>query len=364
MDFVPLTTANHAQFADLFRREKQFVRAHQQAQMVEWSFHCQPFARPEQPVLELAIEEGQVLGCMGAIPQILLDGQREIRGAFFVDWLVDSKQRRRNVGSQLILRACERFAVSVHLGSTPAGYATCATLGARDCGRTITARRILKAWNWSKGTRKGNLLQRLGWVAGQMARSLTLPRLKLPAGTTIRPVASLDIDRQLSDLSHQLAQDHFCTLRNGQRWHWLLEQSPLYQGKAYEVSWKGEVIGYAATVIGKRSGRNIGTVADICVGQIEQAAPVLNAALGHLAAQGVDGLSYTISEAISDQVLNQLGFQQQSNPMMGAWLQPGYDYLLTRPWFMTGGENLSVTAGIDWPLERSVYSILSDMADN
>lgn len=350
MDFVPLTTANHAQFADLFRREKQFVRAHQQAQMIDWSFNRQPFARPEHPVVELAVEAGQVLGCMGAIPQILLDGQQEISGAFFVDWLVDSNQRRRNIGSQLILRACERFPVSVHLGSTPAGYATCATLGARDCGRTVTARRILKAWNWSKGSSKGNLGQRLGWTAAQMARNLALPRLKLPAGTTIRPVNSLDIDNQLSDLSHALAQSHFCTLRNGPRWHWLLEQSPLYQGTACQVSRNGQVLGYAATVIGRRSGRDIGTVADICVGQIDHAAPVLAAALIYLAGRGVDGLNYTISEPVSNQILSQLGFQQQSNPMMGTWLHPGYDYLLSRSWFMTGGENLSVTGGIDWPL--------------
>ncbi|MCI0393989.1 MAG: hypothetical protein L0332_03360 [Chloroflexi bacterium] len=355
MEFVPLTTEHVDQFVALFQREKGTVRAHQLAEHLPWSFFDQPLARPELPVVEVVVEDGRVLGCMGAIPQTILDGEKEIQGAFFVDWLVDSAQRRRKIGSQLILRAAERFPVSVHMGSTPEGYATCATLGAQDCGRTVTARRILQPGNWAKGTDKGNFLTRLAWSGAQTIRARALPSLEA-GGLTVRPVEPMAIDRQLASFSRQLAQSHVCTLRFGARWQWLVAQSPLYTGYACEISRSGEVIGYAALVVAFRSHRRVGTVADVCVGRIEDAPAVVAAATGELAGQGVDGVALTVSTGVAEQVIGQLGFEQLGDPMMGAWLHPGYDYLLDRPWFMTGAENLSIAAGIDLPVRAPVLN--------
>ena len=348
MEFLPLTAENNAAFADLFQREKGQVRAHQMPAYATWSFMAQPFARPDIPVVEMAWEDGRAIGAMGAIPQIFLTGQQEIPGAFFVDWLVEAQQRRRNIGSQLILRATARFPVSAHMGSTPAGYATCATLGARDCGRTVTARRILKPWNWSKGASRNDPFTRLAWSVSQEVRALTRPGLGARPGSGLRPVTPQEIDSQLCTFSRALAQTHVCTLRSGPRWHWLLN-APLYQGQAYEVSRGGAVIGYAALVIARRGGRRIGSVADLCVAQIDHAIPVLRAAITELTRHEVDGITFTISEEIATPVIADMGFEQQSSPMMGTWLHDGYDFTLARPWFMTMAENLSVTGGLDVP---------------
>lgn len=346
IEFTPLTHNNHSQFADLFQREKGQLRAHQQRENINWSFLQQPFAQPNEAVVELAVENGQLLGCMGVVPQLFLDGSKEIRGAFFIDWLVDSRQRRRNIGSQLIKRATARFPVSVHLGSTPSGYATCATLGAQDCGRTMTARRILHPWNWSKGTANPHLAKRLAWSLRQLIRLGQMPALPSPH-VHCRLVTPNEIDTQLITFSQRLAQTHFCTLRNAARWNWLLT-SPLYRGWAYEITHQKRIIGYAALVLAQRSQRLVGTVADLCVATIEDAPTVLAAAINQLAQLHPDGIVFTISEEVALPLIAQMGFELQSNPMMGCWLHTTYESLLSRRWWMTGAENLSVSAGIDW----------------
>lgn len=352
MHFQALTPDHAPAFIALFDREKGSARSHQRPPFSDWAFFQQPRATPDIPIVEVAVEEDadgrpRLLGAMGAIPQTLLDGDRAIPAAFFVDWLVDSRARRRKIGSQLIRRAAARFPVAIHMGSTPEGYATCATLGAVDCGQTATARRILHPAQWAKATGR-NALARVAWAGREQIRGLGRPALHLPELIT-HPVTPDAIDDQLQACSRALAQSHVCTLRDAARWRWLLD-SPLYSGYAVEVCRHDEVIGYAALVVGRRGGRCVGHVADVAVPHVEAAPLVIAAGLADLTRHPVDGLAFTVTAAIADQVVTRLAFDELSRPRMGAWLHPGYEPILDRPWFMTMAENLSVAAGVDWPV--------------
>jgi hypothetical protein len=360
MEFVPLSPETFSALTDLFLREKGVVRPHQREEHLNWTFLDVPHQHADAPVVEIALEDGRILGCMGAVPNVLLVDGQAIPFASYVDWLVDSSQRRRKIGSKLIRRANSRFPVAIHLGSTPEGYAACATLGAIDCGRTLSARRILNPRRWAVGSPNGNVLTRAAWTARTRMQSRRLPPLRAD-GLTVESVIPIEIDGALSTLSHQLSTSYACTLRDGERWHWLLN-SPLYTGYALAVIQNGACIGYAACVIGQRSQRIVGTVADMCIGRIEDAPLVLRAALVDLARQGVDGIEFTVSEHVGRPVAEALGMAVLRTPMMGAWLQEGYEHIPDKPLFMTMAENLSITGGIDFPINKDRLPVRRSIA--
>lgn len=352
MEFVPLTAETLTPFAELFRRERGVVRTHQRPEYAGWSFLDLPHAQPDAPGLELVVEDGVAIGAMGAVPQVLLGGAEELPTAFYVDWMVDSTQRRRKIGSQLIRRANSRFPVALHMGSTEVGTATVATLGTQDVGRILSARRIDHPWRWSAGSARANPATRLGWTALQLARTRRRPQLQLPPGATVRPVELRAVDGELQALSRRLAQTHVCTLRDAARWEWHL-RSPLYTARAVQVQRDGATLGYALLVIGRRSRRWVGSVADLCVGRAEDVALTLTAALAQLSREAVDGLEFTVPDALGRPLLQTLGFVPFGNPMAGIWINDPVraDGLLQKPYFLTTAENLAATAGVDYPVQ-------------
>jgi hypothetical protein len=234
------------------------------------------------------------------------------------------------------------------MGSTKVGYATCATLGAVDCGSALTARRVLKPWRWAAGSANQSGLVRLGWSALGALRARLLPRLE-SAALTVEEVDPFTIDAELRAFSRQLSETHVCTLRSGSRWQWLL-RSPLFRGEALAVRRRGELIGFVALVRAYRSRRLVGTVADICLPRIDEAPHLLAAGAARLAQSDVDGITFTITSEIGRPFLAQYGFAPQSDARMGTWLHQGMEHVLQKPWFMTLAENLAVAAGIDAPV--------------
>lgn len=302
--------------------------------------------------MELACDEEEVVGCLGSLPQVLLDGQNEIPAGVLIEWLVNSRYRGKKVGLALGQRALARYPIAIGMGSTPLAYKIWCSLGLVDHGFNVTARRILHPWRWAKHAGRGNLLSKVGWSGLQYLRFLGSSVKRETDHLEVTLAEPGAIDHDLIDFSHQLAKTHVCTLRNAIRWEWLLMKSPLYSGHVYRVGRQGAVLGYAGVVIATRSGRKVATIADVSVRRIEDAAPVIGAIALLIEESKVDGITFTVSKEVADQVIRDYGFVAIESPPMSVLVKSGFEYLLERPWFMTRAENLGIVGGID-PVGRS-----------
>jgi hypothetical protein len=345
LSFTPLTSKYFSRYAALYRGNKGGERVHHRPELLRWAFIEHPSA--ESSIMELACFGDEVAGCLGAVPQTLIDAEGNmIRAGVLIDWLVDSRFRGKKVGLALAQRALARYPVAIGMGSTPVAYRMWHSLGLVDHGDKITARQVRHPWRWSRGARRGGRLARLGWTGWQTVKMLA--RRRMPSnGLEVEVVTAEQIDEELVSFSRRLAQGRVCTLRDAARWHWLVESCPAYSGKVLRVHQTGTIIGFAAVVVARRSGRLVGTVADLVAGGVDQVIPVVAGAAGWLAELGVDGITVTVSGEQGRAVVKRYGMEQIESPPISILVREELDYLLEQPWFMTGAENLSIVNGLD-----------------
>jgi GNAT superfamily N-acetyltransferase len=73
-----------------------------------WHFLESPYVEPDNMPVWIAVEEGEIIGQLAAIPVRLQVGAEEKSAIWILDFIVDEKCRGRGVGKKLIL-ALERF---------------------------------------------------------------------------------------------------------------------------------------------------------------------------------------------------------------------------------------------------------------
>ena len=143
MQIVTISPEYFKQYKEFYEREKGGVRTHHSTEALQWSFLNFPMARDNEPIMELALDNGRVIGCLGALPHWLLNDNRAIRACVIIDWLVDSQFRGRKVGLALIQRVLEQYPVVIGLGTNQTTSKLLRSLGLADYGKNSTFRSIL-----------------------------------------------------------------------------------------------------------------------------------------------------------------------------------------------------------------------------
>ncbi len=83
--------------------------------LLRWQFHRAPGSHGEWHI-KLAIDDGDIVGCLGYVPLDISLAGRRVRAAWVINWMVDATRRQLGLGPLLMREVMQQFDVTLNIG--------------------------------------------------------------------------------------------------------------------------------------------------------------------------------------------------------------------------------------------------------
>lgn len=144
----------HAFFARAYRPD---YKLRVSETLFRWQFRETPDSEGNVYHLRLALNDGEIAGCLGYIPVETNLGSRVVRGAWVINWMIDPNQRRLGLGPFLMREVTRQFEVTLNVGPNRDARDLLSRMGWTDYGELSRYVYVLDAQAAGALTENGKL---------------------------------------------------------------------------------------------------------------------------------------------------------------------------------------------------------------
>ncbi len=254
------STADANELNDIYRRIFGDSKAAARQASWAWQYERNPQS-PDGPVVYVARNDTHPLGQMGTMPVTLWWGDREVRGAWGIDYFVSPDAEGQGHSIALAKAWMENADVALGLGLARTSYLICKRLGFQDLGFVPAYQAVL-----DPGAVVG---RRYGRVAGHLAAPLTAAMMRLAKRR--RPLSREIVVSEAGHIGDdydrlwERAREGFdaCVRRDAAYVQWRYRDTPQKQYTITEARRDGVLTGFAVTRHEERRGLRLGWIIDL-----------------------------------------------------------------------------------------------------